>query len=98
VGLLGLGRLWVNAAVERWLRSAVPPEFGQDDWFARPRYLAHDAFEIRQIRQFILVAAIFVTAALGRVKMDFQEVQELSLSLWPEARVITNASPKTRRH
>ena len=95
--LLFLGGLGVRAFIELWLfRAAVPTEFGQHHWLAGPGHFANDAFQIGEVGQFVLLAPIFVPAALGGIKVNLQEIQKLCLPLRAVTGVIVNAAPKAR--
>src|SRR6185369_6419550 len=97
-GLLFLSRRRVHAFVKPgFCLAAVPTEFCQDYWFARARDLADDSFEVRQVRQLILLLSIFVAAALRRIKVDLKEIEEPCLPLRAETRIPLNPTPISRR-
>src|SRR6185369_1717460 len=58
---------------------------------------ADDSFEVRQVRQLVLLLSIFVAAALRRIKVDLKEIEELCLPLRAETRIPLNPTPISGR-
>ena len=88
----------MRALVElRLLRAAIPAELGQHDGFPGPRDFAHDAFQIGEVGQFVILALVLVGAACQGIEVDFQEVQQLGLPLGTEAGVVGDAAPESGR-